>query len=397
MSAFRHIPVDANLIHKDHQDDVLISNLRSELPTRLSVEDLKSPLFSDAERAFLARHFTEVTEEDGLCSGASAFMVRRSVPIVLPLEAAEISELEFITQHYKANSKHFVLQSKYIPEEQEAELASRYLPVALQLEPADRADLAALTVRLPCQERTGRYYFNMFNDLRNYFFYRKHHEHVPGLMLIEVARQAGYAQYYHTSVHKRGEITLTLSDLECRFEDYVESNYPVTISAETLELKQQGGNSGQVRSQVCFFQKGRRVAVIEMLALPIKMKLFKRLRVGRVNPEHWFVPVKGFAPAALFFCPDGKRIEGKLQRVACNAIEVRLDQQTLPADTILNFVVAIDGIGYVDGQVRLSEMREVGDAVVGRFQVEKMTGESTRRWLEAIKNFSHVEPGLGVV
>ena len=34
------------------------------------------------------------------------------------------------------------------------------------------------------------YCANMYNDTKNHFFYRKHHEYVPGIMVIEVARQA---------------------------------------------------------------------------------------------------------------------------------------------------------------------------------------------------------------
>ncbi|AGT08827.1 AfsA-related hotdog domain-containing protein [Paracoccus aminophilus] len=394
MIAFHHLPVDANLVHKDNLDDVLISNQRTELPTWLSIEDLDADILSKDDRDLLLQYYTRATEADGLHYGHGAHLLRRSVPQILPLDVAEQPDFEFVTDHYKVTPEHLVLHSKYLPEEQEAQLAAHFLPVMLQLEDTERVTLTRLTAHVQSNEKPNRYYFNMINDLRNYFFYRKHHEHVPGLMLVEAARQAVYAQYYNTGIHQRGEVTLTMSELNCKFESYVESNYPVSLCVETIAEDGEARVSGQMRRQVRFYQNGRRVAVIDAAGIPIKLKLFNRLRVVRPNPEHWFVPVKGFASSAVFFSPDGKRVEGKLKRVARNAMEISFDRVP-PLESPLNFVLAIDGIGYVDGSVRLDELREEGKNLLCRFSVESLTAEAERRWLEAIKTFSHIAPRLG--
>lgn len=395
MIAFQHAPVDSHLIHKEHLDDVLISNMRSELPTWLSAEEIGGEALTDEDRNLLARHYVELPDIDGLCCAPGTLLVRRSVSFTLPLELADEPGFEFITQHYKASAQHLVLQSKYLPEEHENLLMARFVPADQQLSAHDRHQLSAITRRLPCNERSSRFSFNMINDLQNYFFYRKHHEHVPGLMLIEVARQAVYAQYYNTSLYARGEITLTLSNLDCQFEGYVESNYPVTISVETTSTEDELRTSGKERRRAEFFQNGRRVATIEIAGLPIKMKLFKRLRIVRPDPEHWFVPVKAFAPSAVFFCSEGKRLEGQIKRVARNAMEVSFDQPLQP-NAGLDFVLAVDGLGYIDGRVWVEEMRPEGKRTLCRLSIEKLAVEAERRWLEAIKNFSHVETGAGV-
>ena len=75
-----------------------------------------------------------------------------------------------------------------------------FWPPYRHLSEAKRRELSEVTDKLPVQaDRPPIFYVTMFNDTKNYFFYRKHHEHVPGIMLMEVARQAMYAQFYKYS------------------------------------------------------------------------------------------------------------------------------------------------------------------------------------------------------
>ena len=72
MSPFQHAPVEARLVHKEHLDDVLISNFRGELPTRFPSEVLSLEWLTATQRALLDQHYLPVREPKD-CLSASLF------------------------------------------------------------------------------------------------------------------------------------------------------------------------------------------------------------------------------------------------------------------------------------------------------------------------------------
>lgn len=393
MPVFEHVPVEARLVHKEHLDDVLVSNFRSELPTWITTEALAACGFDAAERERIEAHYAftrlsacaedaEDTEE--------GVLLRRSVPRFLPIEAAGEEGFEMLSRYYRQAGDRLVLDTKYIDEADEILIAQRFVDQDRHLTAADRHRLAELTDRMPCNMRTERYSMNLINDLQNYFFYRKHHEHVPGMMIVEAARQAIYAQYYRTSAYARGEITLTMNSLDCRFETYVDANYPVLLSVDTEAPIGEGAGGHAVRREVRIYQRGQLAATVMAEGVAIKMKLFNRMRTIKPAPEHWFVPIKSYADTVNFRDDAGRQLEGRLMRVAQERMDILFDAP-IPDGPSLDFELEVEGIGLIDGRAAPKEFSDVDGGVVGSLDLENMTLESRRRWLEAIKNFSHVD------
>ena len=163
---------------------MLISNFRGELPTRFPSEVLSLEWLTATQRALLDQHYLPVRGTKGL-------FVRQSVPSVLPKAALRDEALRFVGDYYKDVSGELVLNAKYIREEHEVVLMNHFIAQERRITAYQRHELSSVTDLMPCDERPSRYYMNMINDLSNYFFYRKHHEHVPGIMLLG-SGQAGY-------------------------------------------------------------------------------------------------------------------------------------------------------------------------------------------------------------
>lgn len=394
MSYLQYVPVDAHRVHKEHLDDVLIANFRGDLPTHLPADILDSACLCESERALLARHYVRDQELDEQTEALDARIWRRSIPVILPAEVSDMGEFLFVRDYYKKNQKNIVLNKKYLREEQEVALMNRFVDPEYQISVRDRHQISNITDRLDCDSRPSRYYMSMINDLRNYFFYRKHHEHVPGIMLVEVARQAIYAQYYRTSQHKRGEITLTIRKLDCEFEDFVDANYPVSVSVDTTTDEAEMQAVGTERRAATFWQNGRQVATVSIAGKAIGLRLFKRLRLVRPAANHWFIPVKAFAPSALFFDSGDARSEGKLNKVSRTAMVVRFERRPEIAAS-MRFVLNVDTIGYIDGSVRVDSVQQERDAWVCQLGIAELSTDAERKWLEAIKNFSHLDVCAG--
>jgi len=96
----------------------------------------------------------------------------------------------------------------------------------------DRVTLSNVFDKLPSFCRPRSLYVNLVIDTSNYFFFRRHQEHVPGVMLIEAARQAIYAHYHHHSRWTRAQAAFTIESLNVDFHNFINPNYPVRIRVE---------------------------------------------------------------------------------------------------------------------------------------------------------------------
>jgi hypothetical protein len=389
MSTTEHIPVTAKLVHKDHVNDVLISNSRSVLPTSIAPDLLEQIDFDNEDLAFLNTHY-----QRSVLVGGREVLLRRSVPTLLPADIADTEEFNWVHAYYTAEKEGLHLNAKYIPEHLEEALAAEFINPECRLTEDTRSRLSELTDQIPCNERPMGRSYSMINDLQNYYFYRKHHEHVPGIMLIEVARQAMYAQIYQSGRANRGDVTITIKSLGCDFNDYVDSNYPVTVTVDHTELPEDTPDGPFEARCATFYQRGKTVATIKIVGVSITMKLFKRLRSNKPKPQDWFVPVKGFAPSVLFQDDSGKRMEGKLRRVSETGMDIVFAKQP-DGDTPMDFVICIDGIGYVDGKAQPRDLKEGREGVHGEVDMIGMSLDGKRKWCEAIKNFSHLEVHAG--
>lgn len=144
--------------------------------------------------------------------------------------------------------------------------------------------------------------FEFVNHADHYFFYRKPHEHVPGIMLLEAARQAIYYQLYTYSKHALGKVTVSLRELNAKFFAYAELMYPIEIVIDDLSgtddpLPQ------QVRYASSFYQRGALIARIDSVAPVIGLEKFKLARNACLFDAEHFAPLPS-APIISLLASD---------------------------------------------------------------------------------------------
>ncbi|MFC3394552.1 AfsA-related hotdog domain-containing protein [Brenneria rubrifaciens] len=119
--------------------------------------------------------------------------------------------------------------------------------------------------------------FQLVNNADHYFFYRKQHEHVPGIMFMEAARQAIYYQLYTYSHHKLGRVTVSLSEMQAKFYTYGELMYPIEVVIDDL-TESDSLLPGEVFYATSFYQQGKLIARITTRAPVISIDKFKLAR-----------------------------------------------------------------------------------------------------------------------
>ncbi|WP_167851838.1 AfsA-related hotdog domain-containing protein [Vibrio tasmaniensis] len=271
----KRLELSAKVLHKDHEDDILIRSAQPLLPAFITqVEYSKLP---DSEESKLVFHkYYQLISNTFFLKG---------IPYKIDAKSYECGTYsDFYTE----------LDGEYL-------LTSRYLP--------------ATTLRLLdlCEKPLNEYFFdkedcftlqhwlalhpgNMFApvfsyiakiDTENYFFYRKPHEHVPGLMLIEMARQSMYHYCYSCIGYDRGDVSISMNNLGLSCEQYVISSYELELLVTQRE-NQYRNKPKSIDKIARFYQRGQFVGSLTLAGSVIKTKLFKRLRKMSFPPTHWF-------------------------------------------------------------------------------------------------------------
>lgn len=390
--AFQRKKVTPFLVHKDYEDDVLICNERGALPCWLKTEWLLSAALSSEELAIIRRFYWPAEDWPAFFRPTveAGMLYLCCVPPRIAAELAAVAEqgalATRLAAHYVASAEGYTLSSAYLDECDQIALMNGVLPRKHQLNDFDRLLLSSALDRLDGLVRPRQLYLSMVMDTRNYFFYRKHHEHVPGMMLLEVARQAMYAFFYRFSQLQRGQVSLSITSMDVSFQAFVDANYPVR-----LLVQEQG--SGICKSEVhlaaTLYQRNQPVAVVSLSAHIIAMKLFRRLRLVRPLESSRFLPEKNISSSIIFRGRNGESHDGRLLDLSAGGLcaVFAVDSRLAEGDE-LSCVLFVEGEGMIEMTVRVAWCHDSPKGLRAGFVIQHMAPEMRRRLLEAIKNFT---------
>lgn len=206
--------------------------------------------------------------------------------------------------------------------------------------------------------------YELINRADHYFFYRKEHEHVPGVMLIEAQRQAVYAHLYLHTLHQRGGVTVSLNKLTSEFHGYVELMYPVELVVDDLSADQ-SLTPRKIDYRVSMFQRGRIVAVIQTEASVIEMRRFERMRNIFIHApaDDWYAPICDEKVRCGVTTADNRQFE--VQVVGVSRFGVIYSSQDAPVGDVKRMSLRSSGGMIFDCDVELE--RHQGGNVLCRF------------------------------
>ncbi|BBN55568.1 hypothetical protein TRE132_36930 [Pseudomonas chlororaphis subsp. aurantiaca] len=111
-------------------------------------------------------------------------------------------------------------------------------------------------------EDTGWYAAELFHDRTHPFFYEHAQDHIPGLYLIEAARQFGIA-CTHLFQGVPHDFPFVLDDMRIQFDTFAEQDSPVYLIAEYTDLMFRDGHLHRSHSRCHIVQNGSVLGTIE--------------------------------------------------------------------------------------------------------------------------------------
>jgi len=272
--------ISPDLLHKGSADDVLICAPRIALPLQMDEAVLQA-----AEQDVLARRY----------SGGSGS--RRTFELTPEVQKkSRIGGIEADDEWGRVRALPYQIVT----------------PVLLQ-DPAAEASpeqtVAAACESLAASRRASS--FRFINNADNYFFYRKSHEHVPGTMFIEAARQAVYHHLYHHTGHARGDVTVSVNELNASFFAYAELMYPIELVVDNM-TPTDSASPRKIFFRVAFYQRQTLFATIDTKATIIDIRLFEKTRNIFIQASDWFAPIHASKLACSINDGQGRKAEVEL-------------------------------------------------------------------------------------
>ncbi|MGF6413283.1 AfsA-related hotdog domain-containing protein [Paraburkholderia sp. MM5482-R1] len=304
------LAITPNLLHKDSQDDVLVRCVKDTPSVRLTARQWDELVANASQEEHELLDNVYIPEGTG--------RILKDVPAqISAADAMRLNGFEIdLSSFYSLDGDRWRLTATILPLGV-IRLLQR-LGSAIHSPIVDDAKLAKLRVLLSTHLAPGlapTFSYLAHNDTGNYFFYRKMHEHVPGLMLIEIARQAMYHYVYSTTGFHRGEVSISMSNLDISFDRYVESAYELEILVSQSDRLMR--NQPRVIDKTAsFFQNGRPVARIRLQGTIMKLPLFKRLRTLSFPETHWFTLSHRVSPTGLLTDRTGGVYPVKIEQLS---------------------------------------------------------------------------------
>ncbi len=114
-------------------------------------------------------------------------------------------------------------------------------------------------------------------DLNHPFFFYHAYDHVPGMLFIEVGRQAGTA-VSHLFYEVPYEVVFILKDIKFSFTSYAELDAPLFISSAISDKEYRSGQLSSMQHNGIFIQNGKEVASMGGVWKIYDKKLIERMR-----------------------------------------------------------------------------------------------------------------------
>ncbi|MBN1962378.1 MAG: hypothetical protein JW841_15705 [Deltaproteobacteria bacterium] len=296
--------VDRKLVHKNFSKNVLVANLRGELPVVIS-ENVFNQILKEScdfrkyiECMYVPWNFGTIP---GWNDGATSVSIARYLTDIIELDIAQYEEIiskihkhdhELIDRcycQYKKPDK-YILRSDLGEIEYERLVRLLLSSQNLWSETEKYYFAKLLHAQKNSSETLQNFYALLYVDTTHEFFFEHSIEHVPANLLLEAVRQfvlAGSHVYFSVPL---SDSQFVLKKFSSEFFCYLDLWYPILMRAHILADEQISPTHRKMEVEVQVAQRGVVAASFKLTGEVIRSEIFRRLRHHSAMQlqGHWF-------------------------------------------------------------------------------------------------------------
>ncbi|MEO8400565.1 MAG: AfsA-related hotdog domain-containing protein [Gammaproteobacteria bacterium] len=399
---YQYVKVDCNLVHQVSPEDVLICNGYVGLPSFITKETYDNDLgvhLNEAESEVFHKLYGFHIRYDHAMGMQECYVLKTIFPEIQKNALRKISKeiVDILNKYYLEIDEKYILSSDFIDENSEKLLLKLMGRIDLNISENDRATLGRVFECINFSLSVKVYYSTMFNDTNHPYYYKKEHEHVPGMMVIESVRQALYAYAYTFKKCKRGDVSISISTLNSNFYRYTQSNYPLKIMVEDNSEPADDINR-VLKLKAKLFQRNSLVAEIVYEGSIMKLNTFKRLRVmGSDEDEYVFYPIKDGYDTLILISDNSSCISiSKLKEISMKGMRLFISNKDIyESNQKFKFILGIKNNRKIIAECLLESKEDIDNGMDIFVRFIDLSKNTIMDISDYIKNYTYIyEKGL---
>ena len=285
--------VEKKYVHKHKEENVLLMHLRRSLPVTIDAavfDNIILPMLSEKNRHLLLQYYLPVHKSDQkyfyCLDGIHGALKKNMIKPFIQRGQFNEKEMTALLEFYELDEteqKYYLKKDLTVVDE----IAIQNIMHNRDRQIVDqnyREKIAEILERTENIEKKDVFTCKMHIDPNHSFFFEHPCDHVPGLMIIEAARQ-----FFIATGHLYGNIPLQgmrtmLSALKISFKQYLELNFPIKMIGIVKSVKKSRENVWlHVEFAVTFYQRNQLAAKISFTGKALDEKLFEYIRMDNFN------------------------------------------------------------------------------------------------------------------
>jgi hypothetical protein len=405
--------LDKKYVHKDYEDNVFLRYLRRGIPSwidRETVETRIIPGLSIANRAVFTEYYqfhepVNTAEEDfpfPEMRNRQGYLLSH-IPHEIDAKIFENrdgtngigdKDRKILGNFYRKSAHSGTYRLKVsLSEIEEKQIYALLDRNGIHMPEKVRKRLSDLLDPMDYISRENVFYAEMRVPSGHNFFFEHPNEHVPGIMMMETARQFTTACWHiYGKVPLKG-IQFILNRFNAEYMDYVDLHYPIGLRGELVQADH--GKAGEWRSlefRTTFFQNGNVCSHQIIQGRAVSKKLFSRLREGRneTNPMHRFYPADNIkSPVSIFDTMQKRYLKSKLWDISYGGFRLELENEITDTDIgrSFEFVIHFQETGFIRGHCEAIWVKPEGGRYFAGFRFHLLEKADFEILRESIKRY----------
>lgn len=403
------IAIRKSLVHKEKEENVLINNLRAEIPPFLPGHAFRGGVLSGLnpeEQRFVSECYflLDPFYSDQLFPEHSGpvYVFSQILPVLTEQYVREKKKgissesWEYLNRLYGDDGRNNLIL-KEMPAEMDQIKILKILDERNRIIlDSEKALLSEILFQSGLASDSVSFYANMVVDTEHQFYFEHYNEHVPGMMVIEAARQFGLATCHKYGRIPESEYQIMMSDLEIHFEKYVDYHLPIKL-AGTVDVRKTSP-SGMWKKVILNFE------IIQNSALAVSVRFngrsIEKAIFGELRQEELYNMIGDFRykphSGSLHrhkFClrnlENHEYIDGTLLEISTGdfKIEIPGSGKYDPAK-MHEFLFSFDNRYFINGGCRQRSMGHMGNSLILDFEFSGLAEEDFANLVQCLKLYT---------
>ncbi|MBB6479907.1 AfsA-related hotdog domain-containing protein [Spirochaeta isovalerica] len=409
MLASESIAICKSLVHKEKEENVLINNLRAEIPPCLSgkvFEDEILPRLNREEQIFMRQRFSLLdqfsTEKIFPDTTGRVYLLAQILPVLPEQYVREMrnklssESWKFLNGHYADDGRNGLIL-KGMPDEMDQIKILKILDEKSRIIlDSEKALLSEILFRSGVADDRNSFYANMVVDTEHEFYFEHYNEHVPGMMVIEAARQFGLATCHKYGMIPESEYQIMMSDLDIHFEKYVDYHLPIKLVG-TVDVKKRAA-SGMWKKVILNFQ----IIQNQTLAVSIRFngRSIEKALFGELRQEELYNKIGDFrykphtnSPGRHKFClrnlENYEYIDGALKEISTRDFKIEIPgNDRYDPEKKHDFLFSFDNRYFINGSCYQTNIERSGNSLIVDFSFSDLSEEDFDNLVQCLKLYT---------